>query len=132
MELSNTLNDYLATKQDHANMNVVSELTYNTLIMLAPFAPHINKELWHDMGYESSVHLMAWPGWDESALKQEETEIVIQVSGKVRGKLNIPSDADDETVKHLALENERIKSLIKDKPIKNIIVVPKKLVNIVL
>ncbi|MDI6601474.1 MAG: leucine--tRNA ligase [Thermoanaerobacteraceae bacterium] len=132
MELSNTLNDYLSVKQDNSNMNVVSELIYNALIMLAPFAPHITEELWHDIGYEGSIHHMAWPEWDERALVQDEIEIVIQINGKVRGKLNVPAEADDEAVKMLALENEKIKSYIHDKSIKNMVVVPKKLINIVL
>ncbi len=131
MELSNALNDYTASKREHANSGVVSELICNMLIMLAPFAPHMTEELWHDLGHKDSIHRQAWPGFDESALTRDETEVVIQVSGKVRGKLNVPSGADDETVKKLALENERIRSFINDKPIKNVIVIPGRLINIV-
>ena len=132
MELSNALNDYMTVHKKSANMNVVSELIYNELIMLAPFAPHITEELWHVLGYEDSIHKMAWPVCDENALIKSETEIVIQVKGKVRGRLSAPTGADDDTIKKLVLKNERIKSFINDKPIKRIIIIPDKLVNIVI
>ena len=132
MELSNALNDYMTVHKKSANMNVVSELIYNELIMLAPFAPHITEELWHVLGYEGSIHKMAWPVCDENALIKSETEIVIQVKGKVRGRLSAPTGADDDTIKKLVLKNERIKSFINDKPIKRIIIIPDKLVNIVI
>ncbi len=132
MELSNALNDYMTVHKKSANMNVVSELIYNELIMLAPFAPHITEELWHVLGYEGSIHKMAWPVCDENALIKSETEIVIQVKGKVRGRLSAPTGADDDTIKKLVLKNERIKSFINGKPIKRIIIIPDKLVNIVI
>ncbi len=132
MELSNALNDYMTVHKKSANMNVVSELIYNELIMLAPFAPHITEELWHVLGYEGSIHKMAWPVCDENALIKSETEIVIQVKGKVRGRLSVPTGADDDTIKKLVLKNERIKSFINGKPIKRIIIIPDKLVNIVI
>jgi leucyl-tRNA synthetase len=83
------------------------------------------------LGFESSVLLASWPSYREDALLKDELLIVIQVNGKLRSKFHVDVDADDNTIKALALSDERIQKFIDNKPIKKIIVVKNKLVNIV-
>ncbi|WP_436964124.1 leucine--tRNA ligase [Staphylococcus xylosus] len=99
--------------------------------MLAPIAPHISEELWARLGYEETITYQPWPSYDESLLVDDEIEIVIQVNGKVRAKVNMPKDISKEAMEEVALGNENVKSEIAGKDIKKVIAVPKKLVNIV-
>lgn len=129
MELSNALNDYANT--ENQNLKVIKEAINAMLLLLSPFCPHICEELWHLIGNKSSIHLEKWPEYDPEALVQDEIEIVIQVNGKVRDKINVAPDIPEEELKQKVTENTRIKELTKDKKIVKIIVVPQKLVNIV-
>lgn len=99
--------------------------------MLAPIAPHISEELWARLGHEETITYQPWPSYDESLLVDDEIEIVIQVNGKVRAKVNMPKDISKEAMEEAALGNENVKSEIVGKDIKKVIAVPKKLVNIV-
>ncbi|MGW7794431.1 leucine--tRNA ligase [Staphylococcus xylosus] len=99
--------------------------------MLAPIAPHISEELWARLGHEETITYQPWPSYDESLLVDDEIEIVIQVNGKVRAKINMPKDISKEAMEEVALGNENVKSEIAGKDIKKVIAVPKKLVNIV-
>lgn len=99
--------------------------------MLAPIAPHISEELWARLGHEETITYQPWPSYDESLLVDDEIEIVIQVNGKVRAKVNMPKDISKEVMEEVALGNENVKSEIAGKDIKKVIAVPKKLVNIV-
>jgi leucyl-tRNA synthetase len=99
--------------------------------LLAPFAPHLAEELHSWMGGTGSIYDAGWPEWDESALVQSEIELVLQVNGKVRGKINVPADADEEQLRTWALNNERVQSFVGDKTVRKVVVVPGKLVNIV-
>jgi len=99
--------------------------------LLYPMAPHFSEELWEQMGYTDSLVDRKWIDWDENMIESEEISIVIQVNGKVRSQLQLGSDTDQEKLKEAALSDSRIKSYIEGKKIKRIIVVPKKLVNIV-
>lgn len=99
--------------------------------MLAPMAPHISEELWSLMGHKNSVSREAYPTYEEQYLVEDEINIVVQVKGKVRANIKVPADYDDEQIKEAAMTNERIAELIEGKEIKKVIVVPKKLVNIV-
>jgi len=99
--------------------------------MIAPFAPHIAEEMWEKLGKKRSVFLSGWPGYEKEALEEDEVEIVIQVNGKVRDRLIVPKIALDEDVRKKALASPKIQSFISEKELKNVIVVPKKLVNIV-
>ncbi|WP_436937810.1 leucine--tRNA ligase [Staphylococcus xylosus] len=99
--------------------------------MLAPIAPHISEELWARLGHEETITYQPWPSYDESLLVDDEIEIVIQVNGKVRAKVNMPKDISKEAMEEVALGNENVKSEIAGKDIKKVIAVPKKLVNIV-
>jgi leucyl-tRNA synthetase len=99
--------------------------------LLAPFAPHLAEELHSWFGGQDSVYDAGWPGWDEAALVQDEVELVLQVNGKVRGKINVPAQADETQLREWALGNERVLSFVGDKPVRKVIVVPGKLVNVV-
>ncbi|AHM56466.1 leucyl-tRNA synthetase LeuS [Peptoclostridium acidaminophilum DSM 3953] len=101
------------------------------VLMIAPFIPHAAEELWEMSGKQGSVHEQAWPSYDENALIKDEVEVVIQINGKVRGKMSIPSGVSKEEMEKLALDDGRIKELVDGKSIAKLIVVPGKLVNIV-
>lgn len=99
--------------------------------MLAPIAPHIGEELWDRLGHENTITYQPWPTFDESLLVDDEVEIVVQVNGKVRAKINIPKDLSKEEMQDLALSNDNVKMSIEGKEVKKVIAVPQKLVNIV-
>ena len=99
--------------------------------MLAPIAPHIGEELWSILGHEGTITYQPWPSYDAELLEGNVVEIVIQVNGKVRGKLEIPKNATKEEMEQFAFENENVQQAIEGKDIKKVIAVPQKLVNIV-
>ena len=126
MKLSNALNDAKCK-----NSPIYAE-GINTLIrLLAPFAPHIADELWHNTGNSESVHVQTWPTVDRSALVTDEITLVIQVMGKTRGTIQVPSGADKAALEKFARESELAKRHLEGKEIKKVIVVPGKLVNFV-
>ena len=126
MKLSNALND--AKCKD----SPVYAEGINTLIrLLAPFAPHIAEELWHNTGNTESVHTQTWPTVDASALITDEITLVIQIMGKTRGTIQVPSGADKAALENFARESELAKRHLEGKEIKKVIVVPGKLVNFV-
>ena len=99
--------------------------------ILAPFAPHITEELWREMGYNDTVHVGHWPKWDEKYLKSDTMTIIVQVNGKLRAKLELPSDMDKQGVEEAALADENVQKFTNNKPPKKMVYVPGKLVNIV-
>ena len=101
------------------------------IILLAPIAPHIAEELWGKMGAGESVFETSWPRYDATAIIKEEFPIVIPVNGKLRSKIAVTADLSDEQIQELALADEKTKKWIEGKEIKKVIVVPKKLVNVV-
>lgn len=101
------------------------------LKLLAPFAPHITEELWHELGEEGSIHTSDWPMWDESHTKDQEIKIVIQVNGKTREEIFVPIEATEEEIKSLALENSTTIKFLEGKVPDRIIYVKGRLINIV-
>lgn len=101
------------------------------VILIAPFAPHIAEELYHRMGHEESVCDAKWPSYDESYLKEDEVKYPISFNGKVRFSLMLPSTMSKEEVEKVALANEQTAKFLDGKPLKKVIVVPGKIVNIV-
>ena len=99
--------------------------------MLAPIAPHLGEELWSILGHETTITYQPWPSYDESLLEAAVVEIVLQVNGKVRAKVEIPKDLSKEEMEQMALANDSVKTVIEGKEIKKVIAVPQKLVNIV-
>jgi len=127
MKLSNALGD--TSSKDSP---VYREGIITLVLLLAPFAPHIAEELWHLLGNQSSVHLATWPKVDTNALIADEITLVIQISGKTRGTIQVPSQADKQEQEKLALASETAQKFVVGKEIKKIVVVPGKLVNFVL
>ncbi|MHC4958644.1 MAG: leucine--tRNA ligase [Planctomycetota bacterium] len=99
--------------------------------MLAPFAPHLCEEIWHRMGREGSVATAEWPAHDEAMLVDDVADVVVQVLGKVRSRVQVPAGADKDEHERLALADEKIAKLVEGKTVRKVIVVPGKLVNIV-
>lgn len=99
--------------------------------LLSPIAPHVSEELWHLLGNAKTISYEVWPTFDESKLVEDEVEIVVQVMGKVRAKINVSKDISKEDLEKLALDNEHIQEWITGKTIRKVIVVPGKLVNVV-
>ena len=129
MELINDLYKY--KELDDRNDAVIKEAIEAVVVILAPFAPHLGEELWLMIGKEASVFDIAWPEYDKSAIQLDEVEIIVQVNGKVRNKINAPVGIDQEAMKDLALNDEKIKDFIEDKDVVKVIAIPSKLVNIV-
>jgi len=101
------------------------------LILLNPFAPHLSSELWENVKLPGQITEQPWPGYDEKFLIEDEVEIVIQVNGKVRDRMNMSIQASEEELKAAALANPKIQQLIAGKIVQKTVIVPKKLVNIV-
>ncbi|PCF43075.1 leucine--tRNA ligase [Staphylococcus delphini] len=99
--------------------------------MLAPIAPHIGEELWSILGHDTTITYQPWPSFDPSLLEEDVVEIVVQVNGKVRAKIEIPKDMSKADMEATALANDNIKAAIEGKDVKKVIAVPQKLVNIV-
>jgi leucyl-tRNA synthetase len=101
------------------------------LRLLGPIAPHVTHHLWRELGYGEEILQGGWPEPDEEALKQDRIPYVVQVNGKVRASIEVPADADNERIQAIALENDNVQRFIGEVPVRKIIVVPNKLVNIV-
>ena len=110
---------------------LLREAIETLILLLAPFAPHIAEEMWERMGNPGTTHQTAWPEYNDEFLKADEIEIVVQVNGKVRQKLSVPAGIDEESLKVKSLEDPRIQEWTNGKEVKKVIVVPKKLINIV-
>lgn len=130
MELVNALYKY---DQDVENKNVsyFEGVVADLLRLLSPFAPHFAEEMWEKLGYEYSVFNQKWPVWDESALVKDMVEIAIQINGKVKGRLEVPSTASDQEIEKLVMDNDETKALLQGKQVVKVIVIKNRLVNIV-
>ncbi|MEJ2308380.1 MAG: leucine--tRNA ligase [Gammaproteobacteria bacterium] len=101
------------------------------LRLLSPIAPHVTHHLWRELGYGDDILAAGWPQVDEEALRQDSVEMVVQVNGKVRARVQVPADADKAVVEQAARDNEKVQKFVGDGAIVKVIVVPGKLVNIV-
>jgi leucyl-tRNA synthetase len=101
------------------------------LTLLAPFAPHICEELWQTLGHSRSLAYEPWPRFDPAMLREDEIEIPVQVNGKLRSKVRVPAGAGHEKIQEIALADERTQSSLAGKPVKKVIIVPGRMVNIV-
>ncbi len=133
MELVNALYHYKdKVKATSYNEALLKETIESLVVLLAPFVPHMTEELWQNIGGTDSVHVQQWPVYDPKALVRDEVEIVIQINGKVKDKLVISTSATKEETEKEAMESTKIQTFIEGKQIVKVIVVLKKLVNIVI
>jgi leucyl-tRNA synthetase len=129
MELVNALYKYDSGSQKN---NALFVDTVNILLkLLAPFAPHLAEELWEKMGGSYSIFNQQWPKWDEKALVLDETEIVIQLNGKIKDKIMLPSGLDKTQTEEAVMKDPKVESLLKGYTVVKVIAVPGRLVNIV-
>jgi leucyl-tRNA synthetase len=122
MELANHL-----TKMETRPRSVLEPF----VLLLSPFAPHLAEELWSALGHAQTLAYENWPKYEEALAQESMTEVPVQVNGKLRNRIIVPADAGEETLRSAALADEKIGALIEGKQILKVIVVPKKLVNIV-
>ena len=100
-------------------------------LLLSPMAPHIAEELWHLLGNQKTLAYEPWPEFDPALLVEEEVEIPVQVNGKLRGRVLVPSDADAAEIERAARADSKIAVLLQGKTVRKVVVVPGKLVNFV-
>jgi leucyl-tRNA synthetase len=103
-----------------------------TIKLLGPIVPHFCEELWHEIGNERSIYFESWPQFNSQLIKEEQILIIIQINGKLRDKIKVPTDSSDEMIRKTVLELPKIKKWIKGKNIDKIINIHGKLVNIVI
>lgn len=131
MELVNALYAYKEAAKE-LNAGLVYEAISDLIKMMSPFVPHITEELWRGaIDANSSVHEQSWPECDEEALKVDNVEIVLQVNGKVRGRLTVPAEATKEELEKIAMADANVQAHIGDATVRKVICVPGRLVNIV-
>ncbi len=121
----------ISSNLNHVNKDLRREALMTFCILLAPFAPHISDEIWHLIGNSKSVHLEKWPVFDEDALKENSYELVIQINGKVRDKINVEINISDDEIKEKTLIRPNVKKWIDNKTIRKIIIVKGRIINIV-
>jgi leucyl-tRNA synthetase len=128
MEFANTLG---AHEEQAGSTPAFHEATETLIQLLAPFAPHIAEELWARRGGDYSVHQQPWPAYDPALAADATVTLVVQVNGKVRDRIVVPADVDDEEARRRALGSERVQGYLKGRPPQTVIVVPGRLVNVV-
>jgi len=129
MELMNTLSK-ISDDSDNG-IAIRQEVLEAILLMLAPITPHVCMQLWNDLGHDTDIVIESWPEVDESALEQDSIKMMLQVNGKLRGNVMAPATASKDEIEKLAFADENVARFIEGKDIKKVIVVPKRLVNIV-
>ena len=121
------LNNHLTKRGGRVPRAVAEPL----VLMLAPLCPHLAEELWHRLGHDTSLAYGPFPVADERHLAADSVEYPIQVNGKVRGRITVPADADEDAVREAALSDEKITTALAGRPPRKVIVVPGRLVNVV-
>ena len=129
MELLNALNKYEVS--DEHDRQVMQEALEAAVLMLSPIVPHIAHSLWSALGHESAIADVQWPQADESALTADSVQIIVQVNGKLRARIEVAADADKAAVEAAALADENVQRFTEGKEPRKVIVVPGKLVNVV-
>jgi len=110
---------------------VIKEAVDSVLLLLNPMTPHFSSELWELTGHTELIENQSWPSFNPDSAKEDEITVVVQVNGKVRSRLLVSPDIDDAELKELAMQVDKVQKFVGDKPVRKIIVVPKKLVNVV-
>jgi leucyl-tRNA synthetase len=135
MELINALHAFEPASLDAVagdeRRALMREAVETALLLLAPFTPHLAEELWSQLGHPESVFSQGWPEADPVALRKDEVTVVVQVDGKVRGRLTVDVSASQADLERLALEDTRIRPWLANRRVDRVVVVPNRLVNIV-
>ena len=121
MELTNALSKYV--NEENKNSNFLKEVLIDYLKLLAPFAPHFAEEKWETLGMGYSIFNQTWPEFDASALIKDEVEIAIQVNGKIKSRINVASDLDEEGIKEASLKDETVMASLEGKTVRKVIVI---------
>jgi leucyl-tRNA synthetase len=129
MELLNAVNRF--DDDSDQGRAVVREALEAVVLMLSPMTPHICHALWNALGHETAVVDEPWPAFDESALERDTIELVVQVNGKLRGRVSVPADAGRDDIEAIAIADDNVQRFVDGKDIRKVIVVPGRLVNIV-
>jgi leucyl-tRNA synthetase len=112
-------------------MPVIKAGLETIITMLYPFVPHVASELWESLDHRGGLDAVTWPKYSEAALEEEQLLIVVQVNGKVRGKITVSADVDQTRIESEALQDQKVKSFLDGKKVQKVIHVPRRLVNIV-
>jgi leucyl-tRNA synthetase len=133
MELENAVRDFLRREGARSleETAVLGEALRTMLMLLGPFVPHIAEDLWEALGEKESVFKQPWPSFSPELLEEEQQTIVVQVNGKVRGRMTVPAGTGEDTIVESALANERVKAHVEGKKVVKTVVVPGRLVSIV-
>ena len=99
--------------------------------LLGPIAPHVAEEIWSKLGHEQYIADADWPTWDDAKLVEDTVEMPVQVNGKLRAKINVPADADQDAIESFAKEDENVQAHLDGKTIRKVIVIKGRLINIV-
>ena len=132
MELVNQIYQVLDSRPaDPSLWPVVREAVEAAIVVSSPMVPFISEELWRILGHEELLLKTPWPKWDDQALKAEQMLIVVQINGKLRSKITVPADATDKELEDISLKDSRIRDFIGANQVRKVVVVPRKLINIV-
>ena len=131
MELVNQMHGIALDDTSPEVEAVMRHALESVLLLLSPIVPHFAEQIWHDLGHSQNILTTAWPSFREDALVNDEVTVVVQVNGKLRSRLQVALDLDQEALKKMALEDGKIQKFTHGKTLRKVIVIPNKLVNIV-
>jgi leucyl-tRNA synthetase len=132
MELVNEIyGSKVKDQTEELPVSIMAEAIETVALLLSPFVPHFAEELWETLGKKESILTRPWPDYDPQAVLEDEVLIVVQVNGKLRDRVIVPTSYGENQVKEAALKTAKIRSLVEGREIRKVILVPKKLVNIV-
>jgi leucyl-tRNA synthetase len=118
----------IAKNQEKVTKDDIKKL----LLILSPFAPHISEELWQEMGFQGGIHGQKWPAYDKKSIAEKTINLIVQVNGKIRDKIEVVSEITQEEAADVALKSEKVKKWVEKEKIKKVIFVPKRLINFVI
>jgi leucyl-tRNA synthetase len=135
MELTNEVYKYLESRPTEGERpeagKALREAAETIVLLISPFTPHASEEMWEMLGHRGGLRKVEWPSYEPSIAAQETITLVLQVNGKVRSRIAIPADLEEEELRQLALDDEKIRSLTTGRTVERVVVVPKRLVNVV-
>ena len=129
MELTNEI--YRYKELEDVNLGLLRSAAEKLVLLLSPFIPHVCEEMWEGLGFVEPVYTAPWPEYNENALVKESVEIVIQINGKVKAKIEVPSGLDRDEMQKICMDDNAVKALVEGKDVVKVIAVPGKLLNIV-